>query len=153
MGKWLRWESLGALIGIALVSAIGAGIFYQTKQDDWARPDATAMRAFRLRQMTDDKIRELRAAAVADEVKYKQIDQQQRDQYWKERAELNAKCDDIVFRTRNETQCSRGPLDMFSRDQRYTPSADKLFEEYILGICYYVDSREEARSKGCLPPK
>ncbi|MEW6767677.1 MAG: hypothetical protein AB1342_06560 [Pseudomonadota bacterium] len=152
--KILSWQGFGILLAGVLILAIPAGMYFQSKQDDWAAPNQDAMKAFRVARMSDGEILILRGRANADSARFKELDSQSRDAYWKDKAERDQKCADVVFKTRNESLCNQGvALGMLSRDERFTPSAETLFQDYLLGHCKFVDTREQARADGCLPPK
>lgn len=153
MFRFLSWPTLGVALAVLLIFSIAGGILYDKQKDDWAAPDKTAMRYYRVQKLSDADIREARAKAVLDEAKFKQQDQKQRDDAWRERAERDQKCADVVYRERNVYECNRGSMFLMFTDDRFTPTADSLFEQNILGPCYYVATRQEARAAGCLPPK
>ncbi|MGY3578857.1 MULTISPECIES: hypothetical protein [unclassified Bradyrhizobium] len=153
MARLISWPALGIAVAVALVGFIGGGIVYQAKRDDWAAADLSEMRAYRVSQMSDEEIRKLRADALAEQENLKRYDKELRAKALQDIGAHQQRCDDLVYRTRNANECSRGiPLGMMYDTTGVTPSVDQLFEESLLGVCRFVKTRQDARINKCLPP-
>ena len=145
-------QALLWFIGVTLIGAIGGAVFYEKKRDDWAAPDLKVMRAYRVSHMTDEQIRELNIDAVAEASRFKKMDQETREKAFKEAPASAQRCSDVVYRERNSAECNRGtPLGLLYEDTHLTPTAEKIFEENLLGICRFVHTKQEARLNKCLP--
>ncbi|KWV58205.1 hypothetical protein AS156_35995 [Bradyrhizobium macuxiense] len=111
------------------------------------------MRAYRVLLMSDEQIRQLRADAVTEEANLKHSDKEMRDRAWQAMGARQQRCNDLVYRTQNANECSRGiPLGLMYDTTGLTPSVDQVFEEALLGVCRFVKTKQDARINKCLPP-
>lgn len=150
--------------GCAVAVALLYGAYYRFGPES-AAPSQTAMRQYRLSQLSDADLKEIvekarkdRARRVAQmQAAAKEADARQREEY-AAREKILAQCDsDPVFKLRNENLCRPagggfimpGPVVPYEP----APSEEELIEGYIMGPCSYVETVREARKQGCLLPK
>lgn len=110
------------------------------------------VKAHRVKQLSDREIRELhsRAAEISkDEARQIRAEE---DQFWRERREMQEKCKDVVFRTRNERACFGAHSTMYMFSRREPRSQEQVFDSLLTAGCDLVraDRRALARAN-CLP--
>ncbi len=147
--KWValaRWEKIFILAaGLFVAAAVATQIAW----DEWRLADPRAMREYRLSRLSDDELRQLYAAAEKESA-------EQREWALRNRGALCGKvmppqCADIAFRTRTPWACQQDFMPDCSQPFP-TPSAARLFEGYLMGICGTLITRHgAARRGGCLP--
>jgi hypothetical protein len=148
--RFFSWQTLGISLAAALALLAAGGIVYEVKRDDWAKPELRTMREYRVSLMSDDQIRRLNADAVAEVDRLRTMDRETKERAQADRAASIQRCADVVYRERNPADCRRGPLDLFDLSLPI-PTAAQIFEENILGVCRFMNTKQDARINKCLP--
>lgn len=110
-------------------------------------PDYQEMRRHVVSKLTDAQIREAYELASKDYETERAALKRAADRHAAEQEEKNKKCLDPAYAERND--CSGDGL-----MSGYVPQPQPLHqfrEARIMGPCLYVQTRSEAREKGCLP--
>lgn len=125
--------------------------------------DREKIRAFVLKQLSDDQIREKYAEAKREfEAERLRMMRQWRENQEREAAvleERSRRCKDAAYRVKNKSDCAVNLADYYMRREQltdatiefYLGTVEGQFQKKLLGECAYVQTIKEAKRVKCLP--
>jgi hypothetical protein len=145
-------EVFGLLIAAVLLAVACALPFIVQWYGDSAPPDVSAMRAYRLSQLSDPQIRDLHRSAREEHDRLQREAKERAAEFWKKHSEECSKASaDVAYRARNPEACAL-PLGWLYIDEPLDGrSVEEIFENNILGVCNLVWTRRDAKKYECLP--
>jgi hypothetical protein len=134
-----------------LTAAISTAASAEWWRGDSALPEVSAMRAYRISQLSDEEIRELHRLARETHAFLRREAKERADEFWKKyREECGKALDDPAYRVRNPLACN-APLGNLDEPLDRRP-VEVIFDHNILGICNFIWTTRDAKKSGCLPP-
>lgn len=143
---------MNKVLCIVLLAMVAAFAYYAATAEDRQVADVQAMRAYVVSQLTDEEIKQLRLEAKNEVSKREAAYKKDQEEYWQKRSEQHSKCEDFVYKTRNEEMCRGSFSDVLMLKEHSFDSTteNEIFENLLLGVCKYEISVAAAKKLGCL---
>jgi hypothetical protein len=134
------------VVGLILAGAVLAPIIKEARE----KPDLAKMRAYRMSLYTDEQLLQMHASAIKESEQQMRLAKGADRAFWEKRRSEERDCEsNPAAKLRDPDHCGMPIVSGSNLD--LVQSADALFEERVMGMCFIADSVREAKRYKCLP--